>query len=67
MPKQELRKLIKEEVSKLICETHPYLCELRDKNYDLLEQIILAELSAEKYKEAPSIQTAVANLEMELS
>jgi hypothetical protein len=65
-PTEMLKKHIKMEVQKLICEAHPLVCELRDQNYERLEGLILNELLSDKHTEPISIQTAIANLEMEL-
>lgn len=66
MPKKEkmLRSEIKSEVDKLICESHPQVCSLRDENYDSLEVRVLQYLTQDE--EPISIQTAIARLESDL-
>jgi hypothetical protein len=63
---QDLKAAIQSTTSELICETHPNICELRDKNYSKLETLIINEILSDKYAESPSVQTAIANLEGEL-
>lgn len=62
----ELQELIRKEVDKLICNSHPNVCELRDTNYVRLESLLFTEILSEKHDEAPSIQTAIATIESEL-
>lgn len=62
---EQLKQLIKEETNKLICQTHPKLCQLRDQNYQKLEAMIINEVLSKKHKEPPTIQTALATLEQE--
>ena len=59
-----LRSEIKSEVDKLICESHPQVCSLRDENYDSLEVRVLQYLTQDE--EPISIQTAIARLESDL-
>lgn len=62
---EEIKPLVKEIVTDLICETHPEVCRLRDQNYTNLEKKILDKIfEAEK---VVSVQTAIAELEVELS
>ena len=61
----ELRQIIKDETNKLICETHPEVCRLRDSSYPRLETLILDFVFKEE--EPVSVQTAIAELEQELS
>ena len=60
-----LKAAIKRETDKLICESHPNLCALRDTNYARLETMVIAEILSEKYPEPPSVQTVLAGLEGE--
>ena len=59
-----LKNLIRTEADRLLCETHPRVCALRDENYLSLEGQILGILHSSK--EALSVQTALAQLEQEL-
>ena len=52
--------LIQKEADKLLCETHPEVCKLRDENFLLLQEKITAKLMASK--EVISVQTALAAL-----
>lgn len=61
----QLKSLIKTEADQLICETHPNVCALRDQNFPRLEELVLIQIN--KGKEAVSVQTALAELEQELS
>lgn len=63
---QILKAAIKTQTEALICQTHPQVCALRDQNYARLEQLLLSEIFSNKYAQAPSIQTAIASLEIEL-
>ena len=45
---EELKELISQETAKLICETHPQVCALRDYNYPKLEQLTLQLIFADK-------------------
>jgi len=56
---------IKQEVEKLHCETHPEVCALRTGNYAELERMLTNNLMTRE--EPVSIQTAIAEVEMELS
>jgi hypothetical protein len=61
----KLKQIIKEHASTLMCETHPEVCRLRDESYPRLEQLTLDVIFRE---ETPvSVQTAFAELEMELA
>lgn len=62
----ELKSLIKENTKRLICESHPNVCDLRDSNYIRLEHMIITEILSDKHNEAPSVQTAIATIESEL-
>lgn len=64
---QDLKKTIKRETDKLLCEAHPNICELRDSNYQRLETLLIQEVLSDKYEEAPSVQTVIAELEIELT
>ena len=57
---------LKREIDDLVCDTHPKVCELRTHNIGRLRRLTVAEILSDKYAEVPSIQTALANLEMEL-
>ncbi|MEN0047860.1 MAG: hypothetical protein AAF806_12435 [Bacteroidota bacterium] len=61
---QELKELIKEEAGKLICESHPNVCELRDQNYDQMQEQALRFIFQDE--EAVSVQTALARMEQEM-
>jgi hypothetical protein len=61
---RNIKDMIKHEAQKLICETHPSVCRLRDANYPHLEDMILVELGNNDFD--ISIQTALANLESDL-
>jgi len=61
---EELKSLIKSESDKLICETHPETCLLRDENYPHFEQIVLSFIFQDD--EPTSAQTAFARLEQSL-
>ena len=61
----ELKGLIKKTADELICETHPEVCRLRDESYSKLELIVLDKMFEEE--EPVSAQTALAEIEMELS
>ena len=60
----QLKQIIRREADRLLCETHPKVCDLRDDAYDSLEGQIVALI--ESSKEPISVQTALAQLEMEL-
>ena len=62
---EALKQLIKEEADKLICETHPECCRLRDESYPKLEVMVLNKIFEEE--EPVSAQTALAEIELELS
>lgn len=59
-----LKGLIEEEANKLICETHPNVCELRDQNYDQMEEQVMVFIFQDD--EAVSVQTAFARMEQEM-
>ena len=61
---KQLRSLVKSELQKLLCETHPEVCKLRDENYNALEAKVLQYVTQDK--EPISIQTAIARLESDL-
>jgi hypothetical protein len=61
----KLKETIKKEADQLMCETHPEICRLRDESYPRLEQLVLDVIFAEQA--AVSVQTALAELEIELS
>jgi hypothetical protein len=61
---QKLKELIKQEAEKLLCETHPSVCQLRDVNYSRLEDLVMTEL--EGYDYDISVQSALANIETDL-
>lgn len=61
---EQLKAIIKREADKLICESHPEVCRLRDNSYPRLEKLILNQIF--KDEEPVSVQTAIAELEMEL-
>lgn len=61
----QLKQLIKEEANKLVCETHPEVCSMRDASYGKLEGLVLEMIFAGK--EPVSVQTALAFLEQELT
>lgn len=58
-----LKAAIKRETDKLICESHPNVCALRDANYSRLEELVIAEILSDKYDEVPSVQVVLAGLE----
>lgn len=60
-----LKAIIREESEQLICETHPEVCALRDRNYPHLESILLERLLNGELE--VSVQTALAELETELA
>ena len=62
---KQLRAAIKRETDKLICETHPEVCALRDSNYSRLEELVIAEVLSDKYLDGGSLQTVLAGLEIE--
>lgn len=64
---QQLRVAIKAEINALECATHPEICNLRGGNYPELERMVLNELLSGDIEAAVSVQTALANLEVELS
>lgn len=69
MPEQllkDLKRAIKRETDKLICESHPNVCALRDKNYARLERLIIDEVVSDRYADGVSLQTVIAGLEGEL-
>ena len=61
---KQLKAAIKRETDKLICETHPEVCALRDSNYSRLEELVIAEVLSEKYLDGVSLQTVLAGLEV---
>ncbi len=61
----QLSTAIKAQADQLICQTHPQVCFLRDQNYPRLEQLVGQQLFADK--DPISIQTALAEIERELS
>ena len=61
---ETLKGYIKEEAEKLICETHPECCSLRDQNYEHFQSLVLDFIFEEE--EPVSVQTAIAQLEQEL-
>ena len=63
---KQLKAAIKRETDKLICETHPEVCALRDSNYSRLEELVIAEVLSDKYLEGVSLQTVLAGLEVEI-
>lgn len=62
---QELKQIIRREADQLMCETHPEACRLRDINYPHFEGLVLDFIFKET--EPVSVQTALAQLEQELS
>jgi len=58
-----LKAAIKRETDKLICESHPGVCALRDSNYARLEELVIAEVLTDREVEPKSIQTILARLE----
>lgn len=62
---EELKQLILKESKELICETHPEVCALRDHNYPKLETMLMDRIFRED--EPVSVQTAIAELEQELT
>lgn len=61
---EELKTLVKQESDKLICETHPECCRLRDENYEHFQRLVMDFIFREE--EPVSVQTAIAELEQEL-
>lgn len=61
----QLKQFIEQETKELICETHPEVCALRDRNYSKLEGLILDQVF--KGEEPVSVQTAIAEIETELA
>ena len=61
---KQLKAAIKRETDKLICETHPEVCALRDSNYSRLEELVIAEVLSDKYLVGVSLQTVLAGLEV---
>ena len=61
---KQLKAAIKRETAKLICETHPEVCALRDSNYSRLEELVIAEVLSDKYLDGVSLQTVLAGLEV---
>jgi len=61
---KQLKAAIKRETDKLICETHPEVCALRDSNYSRLEELVIAEVLSDKYLDGVSLQTVLAGLEV---
>ena len=61
---KQLKAAIKRETDKLICETHPEVCALRDSNYSRLEELVIAEVLSDKYLDGFSLQTVLAGLEI---
>lgn len=62
---QELKEMIREEADRLMCETHPEVCRLRDEAYSRLEGLALDKIFEEQ--EPVSAQTAFAEIEQELT
>ena len=62
---KQLKAAIKRETDKLICETHPEVCALRDSNYSRLEELVIAEVLSDKYLDGVSLQTVLAGLEVD--
>ena len=62
----DFKAAINRELEKLRCETHPKICELRDKNIGRLRRMIANEIFSDKYSDVPSLQTVIASLETEL-
>lgn len=60
----QLKQLIQEEADQLICETHPNVCELRDQNYEQMEEQVLSFIFQDQ--EPVSVQTAFARMEQEM-
>ena len=61
---KQLKAAIKRETDKLICETHPEVCALRDSNYSRLEELVIVEVLSDKYIDGVSLQTVLAGLEV---
>lgn len=61
----QLKAIIKEATDELICETHPEVCRLREESYPNLERLILDFVFKEE--EPVSVQTAIAEIEQELT
>lgn len=61
-----LKAAIKRETDKLICESHPGVCALRDGNYGRLEELVIQQILADRDSELVSIQTILAGLEREI-
>ena len=61
----QLKQIIREEAEQLLCETHPESCRLRDRNYPHFEGLVMDFVFREA--EPVSVQTAIAQLEQELS
>ena len=61
-----LKVAIKREADKLICESHPGVCALRDSNYARLEELVIGVVLSHKHQSCPSIQTILAGLEREI-
>lgn len=64
-PIDQLKSIIRQESDKLICDTHPESCRLRDMNYPHYESLVLDFVF--KDEEPVSVQTAIAQVEQELS
>lgn len=62
---EELKEMIREEADKLMCETHPEVCRLRDEAYSRLQSLVLDKIFEEQ--EPVSAQTAFAEIEQELT
>jgi len=58
-----LKAAIRREADKLICESHPGVCALRDSNYERLEELVITEILNCQGEEVISIQTLLAGLE----
>ena len=63
--KDELSALIRACADRLLCETHPNVCAIRDGNYPELETKVIQTLNASE--DPMSVQTALALLEEELA
>ncbi len=57
---EQLKALIRQVADDLLCETHPSVCNMRDKTYNELEMLVI-DLS-QKY-DAETVQEAFALIE----
>lgn len=64
---KELENLIKEEADKLLCETHPHVCKLRDTAYGTFEQMAKDFIVSGSTQEPMSVQAALASMESDLA